>query len=77
MDRLAYTNTGSNLPWSKFSSTEHKSGHVLVYCDFNLQKWCEASSLPLISNLKATCFTEVCFQVKIMGKPLKKYFQIF
>lgn len=77
MNWLAYSNTGSYLPWSKFSSTEHKSGHVLIYCDFNLRKWWEATSLALISHLKAICFTEVYFKAKIMGEPLTKYFQIF
>lgn len=61
-------NTWSNLHWSKFSSTDHKSGHVLVYCDFNLQRWWAATGLALISNLKTIYFTEVYFTAKIMGE---------
>lgn len=50
---------------------------VLVYGDFNLQKWWEASGPALISNWKAICFTEVYFKAKIMGELLGKYLQIF
>lgn len=66
-----------NLRWSKFSSTDHKSGLVLVYCDFNLQRWWAATSLALISVLKTICFTEVYFKAKIMEESFKKYVQIF
>lgn len=70
-------NMWSNLHWSKFSSTDHKSGHVLVYCDFNLQRWSAATSLALISNLKTICFAEVYFKAKIMGESFKICLEIF
>lgn len=61
-------NAWLNLHWSKFSSTDHKSGHVLVYCDFNWQRWWAAASLALISNLETICFSEIYFKAKIMGE---------
>ena len=77
VNRLAYSNMVSNSPWSKFSSTQRKLGHLSVYCDFSLQKWWEAPSLALLSSLKTICFREVYFKAVIVGEPLKKYFQIF